>query len=72
MKVTQICQGDLDDRVIEEFNSNLKEERLRREGVASGNWFSSWFSDKDTQPTERDRQLDEAYEYISARISPAI
>jgi hypothetical protein len=26
----------------------------------------------ETQPTERDRQLDEAYQYISARITPAV
>lgn len=33
-----------------------------------GWWFSGLFVDKDTQPTERDKLLDEAYSYISTRI----
>jgi hypothetical protein len=60
--------GDLDERITTEFKQALKEDKDRKDGLNQGNWFTNLFVDKETQPTERDKLLDEAYSYISTRI----
>ena len=56
----------------EEFRQTSKEDKDRKEGVNQGSGFTYLFSDRETQPAERDRQLDEAYNFITERIDTTI
>jgi hypothetical protein len=51
--------------VTTEFNAGAKEEEDRKRGLNQAGWFTSFFSDRETTPTERDRSMDEAYGFIT-------